>query len=148
MVYLFKYLKARWDGSSGATVRALATGGIHAQQAPIETGVNTGQQDKKPYVVLSIISDDCDGTMSDNQDYGTAVLQFSVFVSGDYQLDLAWSVAQALKLCYDNCGGTFADSKGVLKAIRRMGMGRPIKDPDGGWQIVIEYKAVYTHVNT
>lgn len=147
MIYLIKHLLARWNSTSGAAVRALATGGLHNTQAPIETGQNTGQQNKKPYVVLTVVADDCEGTMTDNQSIGTALVQFSVFVN-DYQLDTGWNIEQALKACFDNCSGTFADSKGTLKAIRRMGMGRPLKDPDEGWMIVVEYKAVYTHVNS
>lgn len=147
MIYLFKQLKSVWDGSDGSTVRAIATGGLHLTEAPITTGQNTAQQNHKPYVVLTVVSDTAEGTMTDNESIGTCFLQFSVYV-GDYQLDTGWTIAQALKTLYDDIHGAFADSNGKIMAMRRMGFGMPVKDPDEGWLIAIEYKCVYTHTNT
>ena len=128
------FLKARWDSTAGATIRALATGGFWIAQA------NEGTV--PPYVTMHIIAGRSLGSMGTTTKYNEDVLvQFSIWVT-EYNLAVGWNILDALKSLYDDYSGPFPDG-GEVKMALRTSTGVPMKDPESGYQIMVEYRYIF-----
>lgn len=124
-------LMTRWNSSAGATVRALATGGLWTPFAP--------ESKEDPLVTFVFLPGTTDGTMKadgiryiENED-----VQFTVFVD-EYQLELGWSILTALKALFDNHTPTL--STGTCLICKRMSAGQVIDQPEGGFGLVVDYR--------
>ncbi len=135
MERLWKAIKARYDSSAGATLRALVPGGLYLHLAP--HGV------KKPYLVMAPVSSLSTGTMSTTNVTGyieDAVIQIGAFVD-EYQIETAYAIIEAWKDLFDNQNLTFAAGSGHTLGVRRISSSSTIiREPDAGNQVLVEYR--------
>ena len=141
MERLWKAIKARYDSAAGATLRGLTPGGLWLHLAP--HGVN------KPYVVMLPVSALSTGTMSTTNVSGyieDAVIQVGTFVD-EYNIEAGYAIIEAWKDLFDNVNLTFASSSGHTLGVRRISSSNSIiREPDAGYQILVEYRYWFDEV--
>ena len=124
-------LKTYYDGANGATLRGLNTGGfwlVHGKDNIVP-----------PYIVASFIADRREHTMADDASWEVVLLQMSIFVD-DFKLDDGLSVRDALVATFDDI--SFSYTGGRLIKAYRTSSGVPIRDPDEGYIIPVDYSCL------
>jgi len=119
-------IKARWDSATGATTRALATGGLWLTKVP--------QGTTPPYVRLDIISGTEFDTMSTKLD--SAFITFGIFANED-QYETMVQIRDLLVTLYDDVLLTMA-SQNMVRAVR-LTPGLILEEPQKGYSCHIDY---------
>ena len=110
-------------------ITSLATGGAWQGRAPDEhSGI------KPPYIVFFEVAGVAVHTMSDTLDED--LIQFSIWDTGRTP-EVANQIADAVRDTFDNV--VLVLDSGTCVSCMRQGKTGPINDPDGGWQITIDY---------
>lgn len=121
-------LKTYYDGANGAALRAVNTGGfwlVHGKDDIVP-----------PYVVGTFVAAIREHTMEDNSAWEVVGMQMSIFVD-DFQVDTGLEIRDLLVATFDNI--SFAYTGGRLIHAYRTLTGVPIRDPDEGYIIPVDY---------
>lgn len=147
MKQLFIALKARYDGATGKTLRDLlsdteGTPKYHLIKAPKGT--------KLPVLIASSpASGSVKGSMSASgvSQIEDMAIQFTIFIE-EYQLDAAMTILDELRKLYDNYRYDFGTgaAQGHCVTMKRVTHGVIVPDPDGGYDINVDYLYSFVEV--
>jgi hypothetical protein len=129
---LHKTLVTMWNADANAEAARLATGGFWCGMAPPDTVA--------PYVTFIPLGGQNEQATGIDRDRAT--FQFMVHVSGDDELSDALDIADAIKDGFDNRTSGM-DGDLAMVYCKRLTTGNAVKDPDEGWNVVVEYEVMY-----
>lgn len=128
---LLKAIKTRWDATAGNAIRAVATGGLWAVQAPADTS--------GPYVIYFPLSGNVVNIIDNKIE--EAYIQFSIFVTTESGARTCVQLRDLLIALYDDVQLTMSGYD-MIRAIRQTS-GMLIKDPDEGYMCAVDYMFMY-----